>query len=111
MPVPLIGHIAGQVALARRRYFTSHPEARRRLVRPVISVGNLSVGGRGKTPTVERLAAWLRDEGWRPAILSRGYGREQRDDGAVVVSDGTRLRADLARAGDEPLVLARALPG
>lgn len=111
MPVPLLGHLAGQVALARRRYFTGRPGVRRRLTRPVISVGNLSVGGRGKTPTVQRLAAWLRDEGWRPAILSRGYGRADVADGAVVVSDGVRLHADLARAGDEPLMLARALPG
>ena len=55
--------------------------------------------------------AVLLEAGHRPAILSRGYGRTAPDDGVTIVSDGTRLRADLARAGDEPLMLARALAG
>jgi tetraacyldisaccharide 4'-kinase len=111
MPLPLLGELPAAIARARRRYVTSRPDLRRRLARPVVSVGNLSVGGRGKTPLVQWLASWLRDEGWRPAILSRGYGRAELADGVVVVSDGLRLRADLARAGDEPLLLARTLPG
>jgi tetraacyldisaccharide 4'-kinase len=85
--------------------------ARRRLRRPVISVGNLSVGGTGKTPLVAAIAQVLRDAGERPSVLTRGYGREEAPDGVVVVSDGTRVRADLARSGDEPLWLARTLPG
>lgn len=75
----------------------------------MISVGNLSVGGTGKTPVVAALARWLVERRERPAILSRGYARDQREDGVVVVHDGHRLRADLARAGDEPLMLARRL--
>jgi tetraacyldisaccharide 4'-kinase len=47
----------------------------------------------------------------RPAILSRGYARPNRADGVVVVSDGRNVRADVLAAGDEPLMLARALPG
>jgi tetraacyldisaccharide 4'-kinase len=97
-------------ARARRAAIERNPAAVRRLDRPVISVGNLAVGGTGKTPLVAWIASRLLDAGERPAILSRGYGRSDPDDGVTVVSDGVRLRADLARAGDEPLMLARALP-
>jgi tetraacyldisaccharide 4'-kinase len=110
-PPPILGRLPAAIARARRRYVTGRPDLRRRLARPVVSVGNLSVGGRGKTPLVHALAGWLRDEGWRPSILSRGYGRSDRADGVVIVSDGSRMLADLARAGDEPLMLARSLPG
>jgi tetraacyldisaccharide 4'-kinase len=98
------------VAGTRRRWFERHPEARRRLQRPVISVGNLSVGGTGKTPLTMAIAEWLLTQGERPAILSRGYKRADAADGVVVVSDGVRVLADLARAGDEPLMMARAVP-
>lgn len=77
----------------------------------MISVGNLSVGGTGKTPLVARIAAWLVERGERPAILSRGYRRRERVDGVVVVSTGADVVADVHRAGDEPLMLARAVPG
>jgi hypothetical protein len=53
----------------------------------------------------------LIEAGERPAILSRGYGRRRRDDGVTIVSDGTHILADIDRAGDEPLLLARSLPG
>lgn len=97
-------------ARARRASIEGNPAAIRRLDRPVVSVGNLSVGGTGKTPLVAWIAMRLIEAGERPAILSRGYGRSNPDEGVTVVSDGVRLRADLARAGDEPLMLARALP-
>ena len=101
----------GQVAKTRRQWFERHPEARRRLAHPVISVGNLSVGGTGKTPLVAQLATWLRDRGERPAILSRGYKRSIARDGVTVVSDGVSVLAALANAGDEPLMMARKMPG
>ena len=82
-----------------------------RLFRPVISIGNLSTGGRGKTPTVIHLARLLVEAGEVPAVLSRGYARRRRIDGVVVVSDGQHLLADLPRAGDEPLMIAKAVPG
>jgi tetraacyldisaccharide 4'-kinase len=78
---------------------------------PVISVGNLAMGGRGKTPVVALVTRQLLEAGERPAILSRGYGRRRVEDGAVVVSDGVHRLADLDRSGDEPLMLARLLPG
>jgi tetraacyldisaccharide-1-P 4'-kinase len=98
-------------ARARRRWYERRPESRRHLRHPVISIGNLTVGGSGKTPLAASVAAHLCDRGERPAILSRGYGRADRADGVVVVSDGTRILAPLARAGDEPLMLARQVPG
>lgn len=77
---------------------------------PVISVGNLSVGGSGKTPVVEWIARTLRDASLPVAILSRGYGGTHAD-GPHVVSDGETVRMDAQSAGDEPVMLARALPG
>jgi tetraacyldisaccharide 4'-kinase len=107
----LLDLLYAHTARARRRWYERHPQARRRLSRPVLSIGNLSVGGTGKTPLVARIAEWLSARGERPAILSRGYGRAVRADGAVVVSDGTRVLANLDQAGDEPLMLARRVPG
>jgi tetraacyldisaccharide 4'-kinase len=104
----MLGSIYAAVAAARRRSYR-RPGGQRRLQRPVISVGNLRVGGTGKTPAVAYLSRLLTAMGERPAILSRGYGRRVAPDGVVVVSDGERLRADLNRSGDEPLMLARAI--
>jgi tetraacyldisaccharide 4'-kinase len=94
----------------RRRWY-AEPGRQHRLQRPVISVGNVSFGGRGKTPLVAHIARMLIDAGERPAILARGYGRRCVEDGVVVVSDGTHLLADLDRSGDEPFQLAREVPG
>ncbi len=99
------------VARARRRSYERHPERRRCLRQPVISVGNISVGGSGKTPAVAHIAKLLMAAGERPSILTRGYRRREPTEGALVVSDGRHILADLARAGDEPLMLAKALPG
>lgn len=75
----------------------------------VISIGNLSVGGTGKTPLTIFLAKVLRDNGWRVAIVAKGYRRESR--ALVVVSDGQCILADAGSAGDEPLLMARACAG
>jgi tetraacyldisaccharide 4'-kinase len=74
----------------------------------VLSVGNVAAGGTGKTPFVRWLAGELLLRGSRPSILTRGYGRRSR--GTVVVSDGAGALASPAESGDEPSVLARALP-
>jgi tetraacyldisaccharide 4'-kinase len=105
----ILGQWYGRAAAARRASFDSHPERRRQLSKPVISIGNLVAGGSGKTPIVAYVTSLLAREGERPAVLSRGYGRRQPDRGVVVVSDGTRITADIDRAGDEPLMLARTL--
>jgi tetraacyldisaccharide 4'-kinase len=95
------------VAAARRRGYERHPESRHYLRQPVISVGNLSVGGTGKTPLVAQIAEWLIGQGERPAILSRGYKRSIAADGVTVVSDGKAVLTDVHHSGDEPMLLAR----
>jgi len=78
---------------------------------PVVSVGNLTVGGTGKTPVVACLARLWRDRGRRVAILSRGYGGQSR--GVTCISDGqhTYTYKKPPEVGEEPYWLARALPG
>ena len=81
----------------------------KQLAVPVISVGNLTVGGTGKTPCVAWLANWLQAEGYAVAILSRGYKRASA--GRVEVSNGKTLLCDAVTAGDEPYLLAQSCPG
>ncbi len=81
----------------------------RRLPVPVISVGNLTVGGTGKTPAVIYLARKLQESGFRPAILSRGYGRSTT--GTLVVSNGNECLTGWEEGGDEPYLMARRLSG
>ena len=77
---------------------------------PVISVGNLVLGGTGKTPTVRHLARILGQHGYRPAIISRGYGGKANQK-INVVSDGRSIFLTPEQAGDEPYMLAEAVPG
>ena len=107
----MLSALYAAAARRTRERYARRPDLRRRLRRPVISVGNLAVGGRGKTPMVAAIARELLALGERPAVLTRGYARTRREDGVVVVRDRDGIRSDLARAGDEPLMLARALPG
>jgi tetraacyldisaccharide 4'-kinase len=72
-------------------------------------VGNLTAGGTGKTPTVILLARLLRERGWHPAVLSRGYGGSAREP-VNVVSDGKAILLGWRMAGDEPVLIARTLP-
>ncbi len=81
-----------------------------RLPVPVISVGNISVGGTGKTETAARICDLLRGRGFKPAVLSRGYWRQSREP-VLVVSRGEGPCVPVAAAGDEPFLLARRLPG
>jgi tetraacyldisaccharide 4'-kinase len=81
----------------------------RRLNRPVVSVGNLSVGGTGKTPLVILMAKTLRAAGHRPCILTRGYGRRGGRE-LIVLEPGPDRVADPREVGDEPAALAIALP-
>jgi tetraacyldisaccharide 4'-kinase len=76
----------------------------------VISLGNITVGGTGKTPTAQRLAAIIRDMGYRVVILNRGYRAGWR--GQVgLVSDGRKIYMSVNEAGDEAYLLAKNLPG
>ncbi len=94
-------HLAGyRYGLARRT----------RLPALVVSIGNLTVGGTGKTTATIAVAKWLSERGKRVAVLSRGYmgGGES---GAVVVSEGFGPLLPVTVAGDEPYLMAKALPG
>lgn len=77
---------------------------------PVISVGNLTTGGTGKTPLVEWLCRALAQEDRRVCILTRGYGRAN-PKARVLVSDGTNVLSNPGEAGDEPFLLAHNLTG
>lgn len=81
-----------------------------KLDRPVISVGNITTGGTGKTPLVEWVAKTLAGQGKRPCILTRGYGRKD-PHVQVIVSDGYGVLASPMEAGDEPYLLAVNLSG
>jgi len=76
----------------------------------VLSIGNLTVGGSGKTPHAALLARYLRDKGVRTAILSRGYGGTKTKKGAVL-SDGRSVLGTWEEGGEEPLWLAKEVPG
>lgn len=75
---------------------------------PVVSVGNVTFGGTGKTPMVMALVEDLKARGRRPAILTRGYGRKGSE---PLVVTGPEIRVEATEAGDEPLEMARRLPG
>ena len=107
----VLGSLYGWVAARRRARYRERPALARRLQRPVISVGNLTVGGSGKTPLVIALASALRQAGEHPAILSRGYARRAPGGKVTVVSDRDGVRVPVEVSGDEPQVMARRLPG
>jgi tetraacyldisaccharide 4'-kinase len=89
------------VASALRRWAYSSGIASRTALRvPVIVVGNIAVAGSGKTPLTRALAEALAARGWRPGIVSRGYGGDEAGPRGVAIGD------DPARVGDEPLLLA-----
>ncbi len=80
------------------------------LTKPVVSVGNLTLGGTGKTPMVLYLAGWFMERGKRVAVLSRGYGGSQQGK-LRIVSDGSTILLTPEEAGDEPYLLASSVPG
>lgn len=92
-------------ALYRKGIFKTH-----RVSVPVISVGNITTGGTGKTPLVEWIARRLADDGYRVCVLTRGYRRSNPAQ-RVVVSDGEKILVQVEHSGDEALMLARSLVG
>src|SRR2546423_5259713 len=91
-------------ALYERGIFRQH-----RVPVPVISVGNITVGGTGKTPLVEWIARTLAAEGHRPCVVTRGYRRNTK--GRIIASNGIDISATLHEAGDEAFMLAESLKG
>ncbi len=114
-PIPLVGAALvplywGIYGTRRALYATGALRTHKSPV-PVLSVGNLSAGGTGKTPVVEYIARLMPAAGKWPGIVSRGYGRTERLSEVVLVSDGSQLLASVAEGGDEPVLLAKSLPG
>lgn len=105
---PLAAGFKLGVAIRRAAYshgwFKTH-----RLNRPVVSVGNLTTGGTGKTPLVRLIAEILLKRGWKPSILTRGYGRSSGAD-MVFLQPASKREPNPREVGDEPALLARALP-
>jgi tetraacyldisaccharide 4'-kinase len=107
--VKLLGAAWGAIAALRVETFQRGWRHVAQLPRPTMSVGGLSVGGVGKTPSVAAVAELLIAMGARPAILSRGYRREGRKPLLVSRGNGRLLVSD-RKAGDEPFWLARTIP-
>lgn len=93
----------GWLTASRRGLYRAGVLRARRLSAPVVVVGNLTVGGAGKTPLIAALAQGLQATGWHPGIVSRGYGREATAAALVDV----RADGDPRQCGDEPVLLAR----
>lgn len=96
--------ISLRVMLYEHKYLSA-----KKLPAIVISVGNITVGGTGKTPLVAYLAQFLADEHIETAILSRGYRRKDSQSKQLIVSDGQQVLVNQAQAGDEPFMLAHKL--
>jgi tetraacyldisaccharide 4'-kinase len=98
------------LAVRARNAWYDRPAASQRATIPVVSIGNLAVGGTGKTPLVAWIARKLRAAGVVPAVVSRGYGGSA-GPGPLVVSTGSGPRVNARTCGDEPHLLARSLEG
>lgn len=99
-----------QTIKLRNRLYDVRVCQQKKLHTRVISIGNITVGGTGKTPMVIMLANMLKEHGYRPAILSKGYGGKKKSP-VNVVSDGAHLLMGYVEAGDEPVLLAKSVPG
>ncbi|MBD5402630.1 tetraacyldisaccharide 4'-kinase [bacterium] len=77
----------------------------------VISIGNMTTGGVGKTPVVAEIAKYLIMQGFKVAIISRGYGGRLNNKKVNMISDGTTIYYDAVQAGDEPYLLSESVPG
>ncbi|MBL8149255.1 MAG: tetraacyldisaccharide 4'-kinase [Blastocatellia bacterium] len=105
LPAKVYQMIVGlRIALYEQSYIKP-----KQLSKVVISVGNITVGGTGKTPIVEFIASYLSEENMEVAILTRGYKRIDSSRRQVVVSDGISVKAGFEEAGDEPFMLAAKL--
>ena len=102
--------VYGGVVSLRNRLYAGGVLGTRRLPCRVISVGNLTVGGTGKTPMTIYVAETVASMGYRTAVLSRGYGGQMEKTGGTV-SDGLTVGLSAEDAGDEPYMMARDLPG
>jgi tetraacyldisaccharide 4'-kinase len=105
----VVSWLYGACMRLRRVFYNQGVFASQRLPCFVISVGNLCLGGTGKTPMTLHLANSLRDMGYETVVLSRGYKGLCEKKGTVV-SDGRTILSDARHAGDEPYLMANLLP-
>lgn len=105
-----LGKIYGSVMNARNALYDKGVFKSHALGAKTISIGNITVGGTGKTPLVAFVAEMLFQSGEKVCILTRGYGRENPKK-RIVVTDGEKILADAKNAGDEPFELAEKLVG
>jgi tetraacyldisaccharide 4'-kinase len=108
--LPPLSLLYGAVTRTRLSLYRRGTFLTTKLQRPVISVGNITTGGTGKTPLVEWVARTLATQGRKVCILTRGYGRKD-PHLQVIVSDGYGVLASPREAGDEPYLLATNLTG
>ncbi len=101
----IVSNIYEKLAVIRRKLYYKGILKQKKLPVPVISIGNLSVGGTGKTPLTIFTAKKLQEKGYRVCVLSRGYRRKSR--GTVIVSDGKSVFVPWEKAGDEPYLMAK----
>jgi tetraacyldisaccharide 4'-kinase len=106
-PLYLLSILYGCGVRIRNALYTSNLIKSKQLLCPVISVGNITAGGTGKTPLVMALAEGLKERGIPVAILSRGYKGKRTSE--LVVSDGKRIYLSSDEAGDEPYLMAKRL--
>ncbi|ACO03126.1 MAG TPA: tetraacyldisaccharide 4'-kinase [Persephonella sp.] len=105
MLLRILSYVYGAGAYLRRELYEKGVLKTKKLPRPVISIGNLSVGGTGKTPLTIYTARKLIEKGFNVCVLSRGYKRESK--GTVVVSDGNNIFVNWRESGDEAFLIAR----
>lgn len=101
----------GAAVSARNLLYDRGALKARRAGLPVISVGNITAGGTGKTPFAIMLAGMLCRAGRRVAVVSRGYRRASPSKEPLLVSDGRGIKCGVGEAGDEPFLIARRLLG
>jgi tetraacyldisaccharide 4'-kinase len=109
-PLSVLSLLYGWVMSARVFFYRKGIYRTHSLPCKVISVGNLALGGTGKTPFVCLVAEMVHQSGYRTAVISRGY-KGSYEGAQALVSDGERVLLDSRRAGDEPVLLARKLKG
>lgn len=103
-----LSHCYDGILKIRDRFYQNNPSRSRQLPCMVISVGNITVGGTGKTPMTVYLATMLKNYGYRVAIVSRGYGGKASGTGGIVC-DGKKILLPAHMAGDEPHMMAKQL--
>ena len=108
--LPPLSLLYGAVTRTRLSLYRRGTFQTTKLDRPVISIGNITTGGTGKTPLVEYVARTIASQGKKVCILTRGYGRKDQHL-QVIVSDGYGVLASPSEAGDEPYLLATKLTG